>query len=206
MEKYRVVETFLSFQGEGVHMGRRAFFIRLFGCNVKCVWCDSEYAWKGGFKECLDVAELVARVVESRAEIAVITGGEPCLHDLLPLVSGLAEVGVKCHLETSGTLPIVENGGVRFGWVALSPKLFMPPREDSLLRADELKMIVSDAAEIPNYVEIAERAVNASALWLEPEWSKAGDVGLLRAISGFVAARGGRYRAGWQMHKNYFVR
>ncbi len=206
MESYRVVETFLSFQGEGLHIGRRAFFIRLFGCNVKCAWCDSKYAWKGVCRECLDVAELVGRAAESRAEIVVITGGEPCLHDLSPLLSGLAEVGIKCHLETSGTSPIVEKDTARFDWVALSPKLFMPPREDSLLRADELKMIVSDAAEIPNYVAIAERAENASALWLEPEWSKADDVGLLRAISDFVVARGGRYRAGWQMHKNYFVR
>ena len=113
---------------------------------------------------------------------------------------------IACHLETSGTLRLTESEGLKFAWVALSPKLFALPTDENLERADELKMIVSDVSELPLYEKIAQKAINAQCLWLEPEWSKVSDKHLLQAIADFVVSRGGRYRAGWQMHKNYFVR
>jgi hypothetical protein len=82
----------------------------------------------------------------------------------------------------------------------------MLPLEENLIRADELKMIVSTVDELPEYAEIAKKAMNAKCLWLEPEWSKAQDVELLRGIADFVINTGGKFRCGWQMHKNYFVR
>ncbi len=206
MKSYPIAESFLSFQGEGVHYGRRAFFIRLFGCSVKCPWCDSKYAWSGAPDSILSATELANLAKESGAEMVVITGGEPCLHNLEPLLAELIANSLECNLETSGTLPIRESDGARFDWVALSPKLFSLPLEENLLRADELKMIVSDSSELSTYTKIAERATNAKALWLEPEWSRAKDKELLNAIADFVGQNGGRYRAGWQVHKNYFAR
>ena len=206
MKKYPIAETFLSFQGEGLHCGRKAFFIRFFGCNVKCPWCDSKYAWNGSAPESKTVAEIVAEVEKNNANLVIITGGEPCLFDLRPLLKEFLSRGIECNLETSGTLPIIEDNSAKFSWIALSPKLFMRPLEENLIRADELKMIVSTPAELPEYAEIAKRAVNAKCLWFEPEWSKAQDVELLRGIADFVINTGGKFRCGWQMHKNYFVR
>ena len=205
MQKYPIAETFLSFQGEGAHCGRRAFFIRLFGCPVRCPWCDSVHAWRGNPPRFAGVGELVAEVAASRAEIVVLTGGEPCVHDVLPLVAALNARGIGVHLETSGVLDIPESADVRFAWVALSPKLFKLPLEKSLLRADELKLILSDISELERYLEIAQVAKNAKWIWLEPEWSKASDRVLLGKIVDFVKDNGGRFRAGWQVHKNYFT-
>lgn len=204
--QYPITEKFLSFQGEGVHSGKRAYFVRLFGCNVKCPWCDSREAWNGAARGRLSAEEIADAAAKSGAEIAVITGGEPCLFDLTPLLRRLSELGIAAHLETSGTLPIRESDGAAFAWVALSPKLFCPPLETSLARADEIKFIVSDPSELAEYEKLAGGAESAKSLWLHPEWSKSGAPSLLGAIADFVASRGGLWRAGWQVHKLYRVR
>ena len=206
MKNYPIAETFFSVQGEGCHCGRRAYFIRLFGCSVRCPWCDSKTAWQGTPNEILSAEEIAIEAKKSGAEFAVITGGEPCMHNLLPLLACLNECGVSAHLETSGVCKIDEAEGSRFAWVALSPKLFHKPLKESLKRADELKLIISDMSEMDEYIELSEGAVNAKSIWLHPEWSKATDPKLLNELCEFVKKHGGKYRVGWQMHKCYFVR
>lgn len=205
MKKYPVAEHFLSVQGEGCHMGRRAYFVRMFGCNVKCPWCDSKTAWQGNPAGEMSAGKILESAETSRAEIVVITGGEPCIHDLAPLLKLLNSAGLKVHLETSGTLPIVESDSARFDWIALSPKIFHPPLVETLLRADELKLIVSSPVELDAYSRIVS-ASRASSIWLHPEWSRAEDKSLLKALSDFVAKNGNPFRLGWQLHKNFFVR
>ena len=118
---YPVNETFLSWQGEGVHLGRKAFFIRLQGCPVKCAWCDSASTWHPQHvpKDLrrASAAELAAEAAVARPEFVVLTGGEPCIHDLSPLVAALRDVGLASHLETCGAYPIAEG----LAWVTLSP-------------------------------------------------------------------------------------
>ncbi len=206
MKNYSIAETFLSVQGEGLHVGRRAFFIRLFGCPIKCEWCDSREAWAGKPKESLSVDSLVARVVESNAEICVITGGEPCAQDLTPLLAELSKLNIARHLETSGAFEIKEEENADFSWVALSPKFFAQTKTQALERADELKFIISDLSDLSLCEEYASSAKNAKALWLHPEWSKVRDQNLLSGIIDFVAKRGSLWRAGWQTHKNYRAR
>lgn len=206
MGGFAIAEKFLSFQGEGIHSGRRAYFIRLFGCNVKCGWCDSKSAWEGAASETLSAREIAGAALDSGAEIAVVTGGEPCLYDLRPLLRELSARSVSAHLETSGTLPIPEGRGANFAWVALSPKLFCPPRADSLARADELKFIISDPRELSDCERLVEGAGRAKAFWLHPEWSRSVDERLLGALCEFAVSRGGRWRVGWQVHKLYRAR
>lgn len=206
MTNYPVAEAFFSVQGEGLHMGRSAYFIRLYGCNVKCPWCDSKPAWQGGAADIVSAESLAETVGKSGAEIAVITGGEPCLHNLEPLLAELSAKKIPAHLETSGTLEIREKPGAEFAWVALSPKLFSMPSDAALERADELKFIVSNAGELGEYHALTAKAKNAKAVWLHPEWSKSSDKELLGALCEFVKAKGFPYRVGWQMHKNYFAR
>ena len=197
--KYPVAETFLSIQGEGIHAGRRAFFIRLAGCPVRCPWCDTKDSWNAEGFEKISASGIAERV--GNAEMAVITGGEPCSRNLESLVKSLKSKGVAVHLETSGVFPVVS-----VDWVSLSPKLFRPPIRSALEIADELKCVVSRPEEILEYSEFAKFAKNAKAVWLNPEWSKSDDRRLLSAITDFVMSNGGVFRAGWQMHKNYFAR
>ncbi len=205
MQLYPLSERFFSIQGEGLHCGRAAYFIRLFGCNVRCPWCDSKYAWNGEPSESLPVSELAADAAQSGAKMAVITGGEPCMFGLAPLVEGLKSAGIAAHLETSATLPLDESEAA-FDWVAASPKLFARAEPSVVARADEIKLTISEPSDMPRYDEILSFAKNARAVWLHPEWSRAGDRALLDFICRTVKSRGGIFRAGWQMHKNYFAR
>lgn len=119
--RYPVVDVFKTLQGEGHFVGYPAVFIRLAGCSVtKCSIrreCD-EAPWKA--KEKVGAAELARRAWEILpGGIAVITGGEPTDHDLVPLVDCLHSYGLRVHLETSGVRPIE---GYAVEWLTVSPK------------------------------------------------------------------------------------
>ena len=196
--KYVVSEEFLSFQGEGCFAGQKAYFIRLFGCPVKCAWCDTKYAWDTSCNVfCAEAEELAQRAKDSHANFAVITGGEPCAQDLRELASALKNANVKTHLETSGFCESLAD----FDWITLSPKLGKPVKRRFLESANEVKFIVSDISELPEYENFAKLTANAKAYWLHCEASKSNDKALLNAISDFVVQKGGKFRAGWQLHK-----
>src|SRR5688572_16663022 len=89
-----VMEHFYTLQGEGVHTGKAAYFIRLGGCDVGCVWCDVKESWDGGKHPLWKIEDLVSTVKATPAQIVVITGGEPLMHDLLPLTKALHEAGL----------------------------------------------------------------------------------------------------------------
>jgi organic radical activating enzyme len=202
-ELYPVNETFLSWQGEGVHLGRKAFFIRLQGCPVKCAWCDSASTWHPQFvpKDLrrASAADLAAEAVAARPEFVVLTGGEPCIHDLAPLVEALRSVGLPAHLETCGAYPIAPG----LAWVTLSPKWAKPPLPASLARADEVKIIVESPESIARWTEAVGGQWSARHVWLHPEWSQRAQPEVLRAITDHVKSVGAPFRAGWQVHKPY---
>jgi hypothetical protein len=97
-----VMETFYSIQGEGYYQGHAAFFIRLAGCDVGCVWCDVKESWDAGLHDRKTISQLVNEVKNTAAEIVIITGGEPLMHDCSELTNELKKQGYKTHLETSG--------------------------------------------------------------------------------------------------------
>src|ERR1700748_2664534 len=88
-----VMESFYTLQGEGSHGGRAAYFIRLGGCDVGCVWCDVKDSWEEERWPRREVKELVAEASAYPGRIAVITGGEPLLHDCTALTAGLKAAG-----------------------------------------------------------------------------------------------------------------
>ena len=106
-----VHEQFHSWQGEGAHLGRAAYFVRLFGCPIHCPWCDSAGTWHPdqvpSHVEKLAVERIAESAKLSGASFCVVTGGEPCIHDLVPLTDALRSVGLSSHLETSGAFEIV---------------------------------------------------------------------------------------------------
>lgn len=198
-----VYETFSSWQGEGVHLGRSAFFIRTFGCPVHCPWCDSAGTWhpeympKGVSRHA--VSDLVSEVTEAMPEFVVITGGEPAIHDLSMLTDALSRKGFPVHLETSGAFPL--RG--QFDWITLSPKKWKMPLDENLGRADEIKLIVESVEDIDFYWNAIGGNIRSDSVWLHPEWGHCGDRGILDAITETVKQRGRPFRAGWQLHKNY---
>lgn len=100
-----VIETFASIQGESTHAGRRCFFIRLAGCNLRCNYCDTTYAWDGGQMRSVD--ELASAAAGSGCEVVEVTGGEPLIHAETPeLLQKLLDTGMEVLLETNGAVSI----------------------------------------------------------------------------------------------------
>ncbi|MGJ8651353.1 MAG: 7-carboxy-7-deazaguanine synthase QueE [Opitutaceae bacterium] len=198
-------EQFYTFQGEGAHAGRAAYFIRTFGCPVHCPWCDSAGTWHPDYIpkhiNRLSVEALVDEVAKTQAEITVITGGEPAIHDLTKLVDALHGIGQKVHLETSGAFAIKGD----LDWVTLSPKRWKLPLAENIARADEFKIIVDRIEALDEYSQmLSELGANPTTpVWLHPEWSQHSNQALLDAITEWIKSHGAPYRAGWQMHKNY---
>lgn len=143
---YQLNEHFWSLQGEGEHAGRTAVFLRLQGCSIGCPWCDSKLTWyAGGARRHVD--ELVALVRDHPpADLLVVTGGEPLIHDLDALLAALhgAFPERETHLETAGVYPF--KGARRPHWVTLSPKAAAGWRvaDDVLAAASELKYVVDE--------------------------------------------------------------
>ncbi|MFM7360652.1 MAG: 7-carboxy-7-deazaguanine synthase QueE [Cyanobium sp.] len=180
-----VVETFHSLQGEGMHAGRSAFFIRLAGCAVGCPWCDTKHSWPTEVHPHRSLAELAGEArsaAAAGAAFAVITGGEPLEHDLGPLCAALLPevTGLPLHLETSGAAPLALSG--HFAWITLSPKRHRPPSPELLAACDELKVVVHEPADLAFAEEMAAGAIacaptsgtgTAPALLLQPGWESA---------------------------------
>ena len=160
---YDIAETFYSIQGEGEWAGSAAFFIRLAGCNLKCEFCDTDYSKK---KE-MDVDELVLESLMNPARRVIITGGEPTLQDLQPLVVKLQRTGFKVHLETNGILPIYMN----WDWIAVSPKSPIKGlNRMTILSANEIKFLCG-GPDWEKYIEefAAEfRGYRISVKWIMP--------------------------------------
>lgn len=166
---YPVMEHFYTLQGEGVHTGRAAYFIRLGGCDVGCVWCDVKESWDGGRHPLWTVDDLVAAVEQTPAQIVVITGGEPLMHDLTLLTKALHKAGLRTHIETSGSSPLSGE----LDWITLSPKKFKAPLPNVLPQAHELKIVVFNKSDFAWAESWAAQVSADCRLFLQPEWSKA---------------------------------
>ena len=159
---------FYSLQGEGYHQGKAAFFIRLAGCDVGCVWCDVKDSWDASKHPQLSIDEIVNAALSHPSKIAIVTGGEPLLHALDPLTTALKTAGFQTHIETSGSSPL--SG--QWDWICLSPKKFKFPLEESVAAASELKVVVFNKSDI-EWAESFEKSVASNCkLYLQPEWDK----------------------------------
>lgn len=172
---YPVVETFYSVQGEGYWSGHSAFFIRLGGCDVGCSWCDTKHSWEADRHPRRSVTELVLAATEVPSPRVIVTGGEPTLHDLRPLVMGLREAGRSPHLETSGAHPLQGD----FDWVTLSPKPWFPPHPSLYDRANELKVVIAKAEDLDWAKGQAAQVGPGTLKLLQPEWSSPGAMALV---------------------------
>ena len=105
-----VNEIFYSIQGESTHSGRPCIFVRLTGCNLRCSYCDTRYAYEQGVK--MDLTEIMNRIATYMCPLVEITGGEPLLQSDTPiLISKLLENGYEVLMETNGSLDISSIDG-----------------------------------------------------------------------------------------------
>jgi 7-carboxy-7-deazaguanine synthase len=164
-----VMEHFYTLQGEGFHQGRAAYFIRLAGCDVGCVWCDVKDSWDGSKHPKYAISDLVAFVKQTPAELVVITGGEPLMHNLDELTKALHQAGLQTNIETSGAYSL--SG--QWDWICLSPKKFKAPVPDILPFASELKVVVFNKSDFDWAEKYAAQVSSSCKLYLQPEWDKA---------------------------------
>ncbi len=167
-----LVEDFYTIQGEGFHTGKPAYFIRLGGCDVGCRWCDARFTWNPRMFPPVEVDGIVERAASLPARAIVITGGEPLMYPLGHLTAQLKAHGLEIFLETSGAYPLTGT----FDWVCVSPKRQRPPLEEVLAQADELKVIVEGEEDFEWAAECARRVGPACLLYLQPEWSRYGEL------------------------------
>ena len=175
--QYPINEMFQTLQGEGYFTGVPAIFIRLQGCPVGCAWCDTKHTWDKLSDREVSLFSVLAKTKENdkwgaagaeelltaivrqgwTARHVVITGGEPCIHELTPLTELLEQNGYSCQIETSGTHEVRCS---RDTWVTVSPKVNMRGRYDvlsqALYRADEIKHPVGRTRDIEALDELLE--------------------------------------------------
>jgi organic radical activating enzyme len=165
---YPVMEAFYTLQGEGAHTGKAAYFIRLGGCDVGCVWCDVKDSWDAAKHPVKTVDEIVSGALQYQGRLIVITGGEPLMHDLNPLTDALHRAGFSINIETSGAHPLSGN----LDWICLSPKKFKAPLHDVLPHAHELKVVVFNKSDLQWAEDYAAQVGPNCKLYLQPEWDK----------------------------------
>ena len=165
---YPVMEHFYTLQGEGFHQGKAAYFIRLAGCDVGCVWCDVKESWESSKHPLINAQALANDAANCPAEICVVTGGEPLMHDLTVLTELLHNKNKRTHIETSGAHSLTG----KWDWICLSPKKFKPPLKEVISTANELKIIVFNSSDFKWAETYAARVNSKCALFLQPEWSK----------------------------------
>ena len=177
--KYPVNEVFQTIQGEGVHAGMPAIFVRLQGCPVGCAWCDTKHTWELLPSEEANESIIISKRLDSpqyaqldaeqllhlfseqsfSARHLVITGGEPCLYDLRPLCDVMLRAGFSVQIETSGTYEIIVSDQA---WVTVSPKVGMKGGlkvlRSAMQRADEIKHPVAREADIEELDALLENA------------------------------------------------
>jgi organic radical activating enzyme len=138
------MESFYTLQGEGFHTGRAAYFLRLGGCDVGCVWCDVKESWPAEAHPKVEIQEMVRQASEHPGRLAVITGGEPLMYNLDELTSSLQDSGFETNIETSGAYPLSGH----WDWICISPKKFKAPLPDVLAAAHEFKMVVYHKSDL----------------------------------------------------------
>ncbi len=164
----KIAEVFASVQGEGLRQGEPTIFVRFSGCNLRCPFCDTKYAWTGGKERTRD--EVVAEVLRLQHDFPAVwvclTGGEPLLQDISGLVRDFKKGGFKVQAETNGTVDRL----LPVDWYTVSPK---PPEyavEPRFLKtAKEVKLVVSRELSFEIVRETRKRFPSGTPVFLQPE-------------------------------------
>jgi 7-carboxy-7-deazaguanine synthase len=150
--RLRITEIFHSLQGEARDVGRPTVFVRLTGCPLRCVWCDTEYAFHGGAWR--DIPDIVAEVSRYGTRHVCVTGGEPLAQKrCLALLAGLCDAGFEVSLETSGAVDVADVDARVVKVVDLKAPGSGEERRnlwsnlDVLTPRDQVKIVLADRAD-----------------------------------------------------------
>jgi organic radical activating enzyme len=190
-----VMEHFYTLQGEGFHQGRAAYFIRLGGCDVGCVWCDVKDSWDADKHNKYSPVTMLSWVQAATAKgLVVVTGGEPLMHNLDEITNLLKNAGFETNIETSGAHPLSGH----WDWICLSPKKFKAPLPEILPLANELKVVIYNKFDFDWAQHYAAQVSPSCKLYLQPEWDRRATVTPL--IIDFIKAHP-QWEFSLQMHK-----
>ena len=167
-----VMEAFYTLQGEGAHTGRAAYFIRLGGCDVGCHWCDVKESWDAALHPQLSIDTILDGALQYPGRMAVITGGEPLMHDLTDLTNALQTAGFRTNIETSGVYPVTGT----WDWICFSPKKFKEPHPGIYAQANELKVIIYNKSDFAFAESFVPHLRPDCRLFLQPEWSRTNEM------------------------------
>ena len=189
-----IMEHFFTIQGEGTYSGRAAYFVRLAGCDIGCVWCDVKESWDSELHPILGIDYLVSEIEKTTVNFVVITGGEPALYNLAPFIKKLKTLKIEVAIETSGCY---ELKGI-VDWYCFSPKKFKAPCNEAYQLSNELKIVINHPSDLAWAEKHAEKVKPSCKLYLQPEWSKSDS--LLPMIIEFIKSNN-KWRISLQTHK-----
>jgi organic radical activating enzyme len=194
-----VMEAFYTIQGEGFYQGHAAYFVRLGGCDVGCVWCDVKESWDAEAHPKLSIKEIVDEAKQFEGRLVVITGGEPLMHDTTALTNAFKNAGFATNIETSGSSPLSGE----WDWICLSPKKFKEPLLEVCKKANELKIVVYNKSDFEWAEKYAAIVPRNCQLYLQPEWSKIDSM-----IDGIISyiQQNPKWQLSLQLHKYIGVR
>ncbi len=197
----KISEIFSSIQGEGLRQGEPTIFIRFAGCNLKCSFCDTKFAWRGGSPySAVRVVEKVRRLRERfPARWVCLTGGEPLLQDLKELVQLLKREKFKIQVETNATRYVP----LPFDWITISPKpgkyAFDPEYKK---RAREVKLVLTKDLRFKTIKKLRQAFPAKTPLLLQPQSNRRWCQKLaLKLLDQSTAAGLENIRLSLQMHK-----
>jgi len=202
----RITEIFLSIQGESSHAGRPCSFVRLTGCPMRCVWCDSEYTFTGGDHKTFD--EIFTVLDEFGCRLVEVTGGEPLAQkNVFPFITELCDRGYEVLIETGGFIS-TENVDPRASIIldikcpasGESERNHWPNLERLRPEKDEVKFVVADLADWEfacNIIDTCHLASRTREILISPVHT--GDD--LAAFAENIARSGRAVRLNLQLHK-----
>lgn len=200
----RITEIFRSIQGESSRAGFPCAFVRLTGCALRCVWCDSAYAFSGG--EVVPVAAAAERVLALGTDLVEVTGGEPLEQEgVYPLMDRLLERGKTVLLETGGHVPLdrVDPRVIKIVDVKAPGSGMMganlPENLDRLGPNDEVKFVLADRRDFDWALAfVADRGLDRRhAVTFSPVWEKLSAA----ELADWIRDSGRHVRLGLQLHK-----
>lgn len=163
MTEFRIVEIFESLQGEGYNTGMPAIFIRFAGCNLNCVWCDTNFRQYTRFT----LEQLLTKVKQYTSKNIIITGGEPTMVKALPeLLLPLKQAGYYIAIESNGlgkVDPLID-------YIALSPKFCYQARYQKIVQptASEVRIVAENHADFLPFCQYIEQNIQAKRYYLSP--------------------------------------
>jgi 7-carboxy-7-deazaguanine synthase len=197
----KINEIFPSIQGEGLRMGVPALFIRFSGCNLKCAFCDTKYAWQAGQEMTID--SICEKIKKSRADFPAqwvcLTGGEPLFQNIGGLVQLLKAENLKIQVETNATF----FRRMAVDWYTISPK---PPdyfyQPDYKKRAKEIKIVVTEGLDLGPVKKLRREFPEKTPILLLPRSnSKASGKLAVKLLKQAMKENVGNVRMTAQIHK-----